>query len=288
MKASRWMAIPLAITVVALGLVPVVAADVSFDEFFNEISSLDKQARTAVIRGLSNDERRSLHEQFRALPDAERAAAAEILLPRLSANHAAPKAGRAVATVQYDSGVAHPYRSNSSDVVGNAFNTGFADPHSLTTVTVQINGTFFGPSIPIFGAPVGATAPLLTSVTGPWNLHVPVAFPIPNAATPAPITGHSGTFLAGIAQSGTLTVPDSTYTGVDVDINSAGFGFHGMSINAAGNGFNASPSVCLAGTVVTTGTGTTFSCTGGYGPFNAIVRMTGNNLPVELMTFSAE
>ena len=281
---KRWFSLSLVVAVMAFAAAPVMAADILFQDFFSELTSLDRQARQALIRGLSDDERRSLHEQFRALPDADRAAAAEVLLPRGNAT-AAPKAARAIATVGYDSGVAHPYRVNTGNVVGNMFNTGFGDPHTLTTVTVQANGTFNGVAGQIFGVPAGSTAPLLTTFSmSPAVTGAFFSVPIPNPTTPVPITGLSGTFLAGMDQSGTSTVPGSTFRDVAVDINDAGFGFHGMSIASGGTGgFNPMASVCLAGTSVTT-----FSCTGGGGPFNAMLRVTGENLPVELMTFTAE
>lgn len=284
MGTRRGIIVLLLAGIVVFGASPMIGAEeVSFQQFFDQVSDMDKTERRILVRNLTSEQRRSLHEQFRALPDAEREAAAEILLPHRNAEAKASKS-RAIATIQYDSGVAHNFRSGSGQVVGNQFNTGFADPHTLTSVTVEINGSFGGVAVDIFGAPTGSSAPLLTSVAFSGSLNTPVVLPIPNATTPAPLTGLSGSFLAGVDQSGTFSVIDSTYNGVAVDINDAGFGFHGMVIDGGGGGgFNPAPLVCSAGTSVTT-----FSCTGSMVPFNTIIRMTGNSLPVELMSFTLQ
>lgn len=223
----------------------------------------DFMRNPALSRGLSDAESRELHEQFRALPEAERRAFLQ------SRRSRAPRGRTSLGpapTLQYDGGVSNGFRIPNGNIVGNQFNTGFANPHSITTVTIQFGGTFNGHTVAVFGAPVGSVAPLLSTVlvsTPTLGVPVPVAV--------GPLTNLSGTFLVGINQSGTTTTANTTFEHVAIDTVSAGFGFHGMSITTGFGGFNPSPAAPPQG-----------------GPFNAIVRATGNNLPVELMEFGVD
>ena len=252
-----------------VGVSSVAAVDIG--DFVNRLETLEKAQRQEFVRSLTDVERRNLHEQYRALPSEIRAGYAQVLNGGHTADKPAAKSTRVVGTVQYDTGVANVNRVSNADVVGNRFNTGFVDPHSIATVTLQMGGVFSGTNLSVFGAPAGSTAPVLTSalISGlPVGALTPVVLGLP-------VTGHSGTFMVGVDQSGTSTTPSTTFGHVAVDINDAGFGFHGMSIiQGGGGGYNASPMVLNAA--------------GGQVPFNAILRTTGDNLPVELMRLGVE
>ena len=145
-------------------------------------------------------------------------------------------------------------------MVGNQFNIGFGNPHNISVVTFSQAGSFGFVPMRVYGAPVGTVAPILASTTNPgspfWTLQ-------------PPIVNHSGSFLVGLKQSGSIGMPMSSFVAVGVDVNPGPFGFHGMNINLNGSGFI--PNATAAGD-----------------PYNAILRVSGTNLPVELMGFDVQ
>jgi hypothetical protein len=108
---------------------------------------------------------------------------------------------------------------------------------------------------------VGTVAAVLAAGTFPGPFST---WDLPN------IVSHNGSFLAGMLQSGSSTVPATTVAAIAVDVNNGGFGFHGMNINLNGGGFARNATVFPGQ------------------PYNAIFRVTGPNLPVELMNFAVQ
>ncbi|RLE20201.1 MAG: hypothetical protein DRJ65_18750 [Acidobacteria bacterium] len=260
------------------------AADklMTLESFALQLQSMDGAARHQYIyEVLTEAQRKSLHQQFRALTPDQRKAHAALLQDGAEPTAKRAKT-RAIGTMSYDTGVAHPFKvpapGGGANDIGNFFNTGFSSPHSISQITVQMAGTWSGYGHParVYDAPstAGAAVMLATIAMGTApGLGTPNAYALPTA-----IVGHTGAFLVAAWQTGsTTTTFNTTYRGVALDTNDAGAGFHGMTIiwpnttgATAGTGFNASPTV------------------GAGLPFNAIVRASGDNLPVELMTFTAE
>ncbi|MCG8455507.1 MAG: hypothetical protein MI919_04430 [Holophagales bacterium] len=258
-------------------------ADGALARFLAATDGLDMKERYRRGRAMSKDERRQLIAEYQALSQSEREGLKDAI-PRGGAGakarrlNAPEKTG--VGTVQYDTGDAYtaiPVIATFLDV-GNRFATPFkGSPHSISRVTFQMNGFFFGSlaQVRIYGPPgAGTTAPVLfdTTVTS-TAIGTPIVFTLPTA-----VTGLTDSFLIGILQD-TLG-PTPTTTGPAnpaVDVLSGGQGFNGMSIvppppttPTQGTGFNGAPTVAPGV------------------PFNAIIRATGNNLPVELMSFTVD
>ena len=258
-------------------------AEGALARFLAATEAMTMKERYRHGRALPKAERRELIAEYGALTKTERAAL-KSGIPRGEEVAKGRRAGLAelvgTGTVQYDTGVAHtaiPVIATSLDV-GNRFSTPFmGTPHSISKVTFQMDGFFFGSlaQVRVYGPPgAGTTAPVLfNTIASSTMIGTPVVFTLPTA-----VTGLSGNFLIGILQD-TLG-PTPTTTGPAnpaVDINSGGQGFHGMSIVGTppttptqGTGFNPAPTVAPGV------------------PFNAIIRATGNNLPVELMSFTVD
>lgn len=238
----------------------------SLDSFVAKLKGLDAAGKKAAMKALTAAERKQLHSEFRALPAVEKAAV-NAALGRAKAGGSgkarkAPKGG--VGTVQYDTGTPAGFRDNFGSVVGNNFNTGFGNPHTISLVTFSMNGTFAFTPVRVYGAPAGTVAPILAGTTfSGLPLNTLVQWNLPD------IVGHNGQFLGGVEQSGSFSSINSTFVGVNIDANNGGQGFHGMNINLSGNGYNP-------------------AATAGGAPFNTIFRATGNNLPVELMGFDVQ
>jgi hypothetical protein len=214
------------------------------------------------MKSLSGAERKQLHAEYRALP-AEGKQAVDTALGRRKAKPDRQGKGCApcIQTLQYDTGTPHLFRDDSSNVVGNQFNVGFGNPHSITAASFLPLGTFGSIAMRVYDAPVGTVAAVLAAGTFPgpastWDL--------------VNVVNHNGSFLVGMLQSGSSTVPSTTVAAIAVDVNNGGFGFHGMNINLSGSGF-------VSNATVAPGV-----------PYNAILRVSGINLPVELMNFDVQ
>jgi hypothetical protein len=240
------------------------AAESRLQSFVAKLGGLDAAGKRAAMKALTAADRKAMHMEYKAMPAAEKKVV-DAALGRGKAGGGAGRAGKGVVgTVQYDNGIGHSSRDDWGSVVGNNFNTGFGNPHTISVVTFQLNGTFATTPVRVFGAPVGTVAPVLAGTTfAGLPQGVLVTWNLPD------IVGHNGQFLGGIEQSGSFSTIDSTFTGVDVDITPGAQGFHGMNINIGGSGFN--PAATVTGV-----------------PFNTIFRATGNNLPVELMNFDVQ
>jgi len=187
---------------------------------------------------------------------------------------------RAVGTLQYDNDTPFRRLPNTDDLVGNRF-AGLVDPHSIASVSFRLAQNYGGSvhmSIwePNSGQVTRLRQTLVTGVPSSTVTSVVVTH-----ALATPITGHSGSFIAGIhntAYTG-LGCPSNsnlngTCDGVALTEGATGAPFHGVYINLSGGSF-APPTTQVAST------GQNLSA-------NAIFRVTGDNLPVELMGFTAE
>jgi hypothetical protein len=241
------------------------AAQSRLDAFVAKIKGMDVQGRKAAMKALTPADRKALHAEYKALPASEKAAVNAALGRRGQTRSSAKvKAPGTVGTVQYDTHTPAGFRSAWGSVVGNNFNTGFGNPHTISVVTFSMNGTFAFTPVRVYGAPAGTVAPVLAGTTfAGLPIGTLVTWNLPD------IVGHNGQFLGGVEQSGSFSSINTTFVGVQIDANNGGQGFHGMNINLAGNGYNPAP-------------------TAGGGPFNTIFRATGNNLPVELMGFDVQ
>jgi len=214
----------------------------------------DAGGRRQIMRSLSQAERRLVHAEYKALsPEGKRVF--DTALGRKP--KPGSKARVPLGTIQYDTGNPCACRDTTDDVAGNQFNTGFGNPHNITFVTFSQAATGIFTPMRVYGAPAGTVAPVLAATTffgtagGVWDLP--------------DIINHSGSFLVGLSQSGSM----ASVVAIAVDINNGGQGFHGMNIKLNGSGFV--PNATVAGQ-----------------PYNAILRVSGINLPVELMGFGVQ
>ncbi len=187
---------------------------------------------------------------------------------------------RAVGTIQYDNDTPFRRLTNTSDVVGNRF-AGLADPHSIASVSFRLAQNY-GDSVnmSIWEPNTGQVTRLRqTLITGiPQTNVTGVVF---SHALATPITGHGGSFIAGIHNTAftgygcpSNSALNGTCDGVALTEGATGAPFHGVYINLTGNYFTP-PTTQVAST-------------GQNLAANAIFRVTGDNLPVELMGFTAE
>jgi hypothetical protein len=242
------------------------AATSKLDAFVARIKGADKAGRKAVMKSLTNADRKALHQEYRALsPEGKKAVDAALgrARGRRPSGQKAPQG--TIGTVQYDTHTVHGFRDNTNAVAGNRFNTGFNNPHTISVVTFQQVGTFGFTPIRVYGTPVGTAAPVLAGTTfSGLPIGTLVTWNLPD------VVGHNGTFLAGESQSGSSDTISTTFVAIAVDVNNGGQGFHGMTITISGGAFNPNATVAPGQ------------------PYNAIMRATGNNLPVELMGFDVQ
>ena len=241
------------------------AATSRLDAFVARLKGLDAAGKKAAMKSLTDADRKALHQEYKALsPDGKKAV--DAALGRAKARGArTAKTPKTIGTVQYDTHTVHGFRDNTNAVAGNRFNTGFGNPHTISVITFQQVGTFAFTPMRVYGAPVGTVAPVLASTTfAGLPIGTLVTWDVPN------IVNHNGTFLAGESQSGSSDTISTTFVAIAVDVNNGGQGFHGMNINLNGSGFNPNATVFPGQ------------------PYNAILRATGNNLPVELMNFDIQ
>lgn len=241
------------------------AAESRLDALVARLKGMDTAGKRQALKALSNTERKQLHAEYRALsPEAKKALNATFGRGKAGNKATRGKLG-GIGTVQYDTGTVHSFRDNTNAVAGNRFNTGFGNPHTISVITFQQVGAFFTTPVRVYGAPVGTAAPVLAGTTfSALPVGSLVQWDLPN------IAGHNGTFLAGESQSGSSSSISTTFVALAVDVNNGGQGFHGMNINLNGSGFNPNATVAPGQ------------------PYNAIMRATGNNLPVELMNFDVQ
>lgn len=229
-------------------------AESRLDALVARLKGADTAGRRQIMKSLSVSERKQLHAEYGALsPEGKQAFDTALgRKPKPGGQTRAP-----LGTVQYDTGTPCSCRDITDDVAGNLFNTGFGNPHNITFVSFSQAATGVFTPMRVYGAPVGTVAPVLASTTffgtagGMWDLP--------------DIINHSGSFLVGLSQSGAM----ASVVAIAVDVNNGGQGFHGMNIKLNGSGFVR-------------------NATAAGQPYNAILRVSGLNLPVELMSFDVQ
>lgn len=200
---------------------------------------------------------------------------------------------RAIGTITYDNNVPFQRDGQVDGMVGNNFN-GLANPHTLTSVSFRVGGNYGGSVVMSVWEPGTGTASLLRrwlalgvpsgSVATASTVSVPVANRTVSLSTVvSPITNHSASLLIGVRNThytGLQCAPPSTFLNSTCDgvaltqgTSTIGFGLHGVRLPFASGG-------------VFFPTITSFGGSGTAIPQNAIMRATGENLPVELMNFT--
>ena len=198
-----------------------------------------------------------------------------------------------VGTLTYDNNVPFSRHGSDNGTVGNLFNAGFLDPHSIANVSFRLAGNYGSPSLggsmymTIWDQNPGsfmllhrvnvAGLPFLTTMGGGGGGTITMFTAM--APLAPPIVGHNGAFVGGLHQTffnacaGNVAL-NTTCDGVALTMGGVdpGMGFHAIRVPFATEMFTP---------VITTvpGAGTVIPTT------NAIFRATGDNLPVELMNF---
>ncbi|REJ73859.1 MAG: hypothetical protein DWQ36_08395 [Acidobacteria bacterium] len=287
------------------------AVEGSMSRYLKGLSAQERSELKAQLGALSADQRTALRQQVRSSRRPEGASR------RVAAPESATAAQRGSnPTLQYDTGVPHDFRvptvnvpaprgGRLGDLVGNYFDTGFGDPHTISQVQFQMNGVF------TFGQPQrGGSLTLI--VAGPPSAggQAPIQFSVFSTASvglntwtlsDSNLQGMSGPFVVVVSQSPNQTgsgytpySPSTTRNNIAVDVNSQGGGrgnaFHGITFTGGGGkrgptnfvyGANPSPTVPDVTPMGGPDTGAPL-------PFNAILRVIGPSLPVELMSFGVD
>lgn len=195
-----------------------------------------------------------------------------VLRPGKAITASSRRAPGVVGTLQYDNDI--PFqRDGSANVIGNRFNTGFSNPHSIASFSFRPGGAAGG--FWIGGVlDVNPTAMTLTTIGAAVFTGIPpgtvgsMVFVVPLST---PVVGHSGSFLGGVANypvgsgcpANTMLGAPCNGVALSAGTMDPGMGLHGVRVN----------------TPATTGVNI---------PQNAIFRVTGDNLPVELMRLGVE
>ncbi|MBZ0115134.1 MAG: hypothetical protein K8J08_21945 [Thermoanaerobaculia bacterium] len=191
-------------------------------------------------------------------------------------------APQVVGTLQYDNDTPFQRRAQTDASVGNRFVP--AGTHSISAVSFRLAQNYGSSMFMTLWDVNPASAVVLarTLVGGLPNSTVTAT--VFSAALGTPIAAHSGSFIGGLhntAYTGlgcpSNTNLNGTCDGVALTAGTVdpGMGFHGAAIQLAAGGFTPTT------TVVATGAIADFTQ-------NAIFRVTGDNLPVELMNFGVE
>ena len=190
-------------------------------------------------------------------------------------------ASRAVGTIMYDNNTPFNRDGTLNGMVGNRFTDGVMDPHSIASVSFRVAGNYLSSVVMSIWDPntVAGTAQVMTRFvvngvgSGATATVATVVAPLATA-----ITGHNGSFIAGIrntayaACSGNVAL-NTTCDGVAL---TAGVGTpHAARVNFVDPAFV--PTVTAVSTAGAPISGV-----------NAIFRVTGDNLPVELMRLEVE
>jgi len=179
-----------------------------------------------------------------------------------------------VGTINYDNNVPFSRDGSLGTPIGNRFDNGVSDPHSIAAVSFRLAGCFQTPypqeRITIFDInPTAMTNMNIAAFSGGGACSSGTGGAILRTAMlPAPIVGHNGPFIGAVFNtpfggcSGNTAI-GGTCEGVALSAGGVdpGMGFHAIRVSNGG---------------VTAGN---------LGTRNAIFRATGDNLPVELMNF---
>jgi len=190
---------------------------------------------------------------------------------------------RVVGTIQYDNDTPFSRSPITNATVGNRFTA--PDPHSIASASFRVAQNYGASVVMSLWDANGPSASILfrTIVTGiPQSPNASSLF---SAAIAPPIVGHSGLFIGGLrntAYTG-LGCPSrisltGTCDGVALSqgATNPGFGFNAVYLQLTDGAFPPTQATAPGtGVAITPAT-------------NAIFRVTGDNLPVELMGFAAE
>ncbi len=181
-----------------------------------------------------------------------------------------------IATVGYDTGtVTAQSVSPGARVFGNRFDTYLGSPvgpgNSVTQVTVFVagaSGGIFGTAFDQLNTGAGTANSIndfnWTSTETAINVNALNTWIVANAGEPTPMTFAGSSVLFGLWNTAANTGTDEDAVGLDSSGTTMGQGFHGMQIDFGGANYSTMPST------------------------NAIVRITGPSLPVELTSFQLE
>ncbi len=183
----------------------------------------------------------------------------------------------AVGTIQYDNDTPFNRFGTLGGTVGNRFNPSLT--HSVATVSFALGGNFATSVVMTVWDVNAASAMVLArqAVTGATQSPATSARFMAPVATA--ITGHTGSFVAGIRNTSyTVTCPANTALGSTCD---------GVALTSGNGNPNAVHMVWTSGSFIPVVA--TIGTTGADIPnVNAIFRATGKNLPVELMQFEVD
>ena len=188
-------------------------------------------------------------------------------------------------TITYDNDTPFDRDPTLAGTVGNRFLPGIS-PHSITTVSFALGGNYGASALAsVWDVNPTAMSAMLLLRTQIYGLANSPASTARFTAMLGPITGHSGSFIAGIRNSSYSMAPyqcgldsglASTCDGVALTEGNTATVFRGARVNWAGTGMFI-PTVTQVNSVGQD-----------FGDTNAIFRVTGENLPVELMGFSVD
>ena len=231
----------------------------SLESDIAKIKGMDAAGKRAAAKALTAADRKAMHAEYKALsPDAQKALRADLVRGQKASNRGAKRG--TVGTVQYDTGTPHTFRDNSPTGRGQPVQHRLREPPHHQPDHLQperdvLAGRHPGPRVQGAGRNGGA---------GHWRGRPSSARPASartSCGTCRTWSAHNGTFLGGVQQSGSLTTINTTFVGINVDVNNGGQGFHGMTISLAGNGFNPNATVAPGQA------------------YNAIFRATGTTCP---------
>jgi hypothetical protein len=190
-------------------------------------------------------------------------------------------ASRAVGTITYDNNTPFNRDGSLNGMVGNRFTDGVMDPHSIASVSFRVAGNYLSSVVMSIWDPntVAGSAQIMTRfVVSGVNSGSTATAGTAVAPLTVPITGHNGSFIAGIRN--TAYSPCSGNAGLNTTCDgvalTAGSGTpHAVRLNFTNPSF-----VPTIATLSTSGVP--------ISGVNAIFRVTGDNLPVELMRLEVE
>lgn len=182
-----------------------------------------------------------------------------------------------VGTLTYDNDIPFSREGSVATPIGNRFDNGFLDPHSISRVTFRAAGCFQTPypqfRLTIFDInPTAMTVMALANLSGGGACSSGTAGGVLRTAMVAPPVGpHNGPFIGAVFNTpfspcAGNTAVGTTCEGVALSMGGVdpGMGFHAIRV------------------------GGSMSTAQNLGTRNAIFRATGNNLPVELMNFDVK
>jgi hypothetical protein len=191
-----------------------------------------------------------------------------------------------VGTLLYDNNVPFSRDGATDPVIGNLFGPGVLDPHSVQAVSFRMAQNYSGDAVMSIWDPDGmggATRLRQQDITGLPSNTVTAFTAMANLATP--IIGHTGSFIAGMH--------NTFFTGLGCPGNTMLNGTcDGVALTMGSAPAPPVPSrairVPLMGGVFVPPTTMVASGVAAIPAVNAIFRVTGDNLPVELMNFDVK